>query len=95
MYIMYFLMMVPFPQPIWAFGVLDETTLAHYEDLMVAVPQLSTVTDLTVRTIWNNHAHGASIAKLLSRSSHIDTLTVIVDDEVSLSLSFSTTELNM
>jgi hypothetical protein len=66
------------------FGVLDEASLAQYEDLMVQVPQLSTVTDLTVRTIADHHAYGASIATLLSRCSHIEKLTVIAKDKVNL-----------
>jgi hypothetical protein len=58
-----------------AFGVL-------YSDLMAVIPHLSTVTDLTVSTILDHHAYGASIARLLSRCSNIETLTILVKEEV-------------
>jgi hypothetical protein len=57
----------------------DEVALAQYEDLMVAVPRLRSVTDLTVTTLLDHHEYGASIAKLLSRCNYVETLTVIVN----------------
>ncbi|CAM0944933.1 unnamed protein product [Alopecurus aequalis] len=69
------------PSPIFVSGVLDEASLSQYQDLMVEVPQLTTVTDLTVCTLLDHHAYGASIAKLLSRCSHVETLAVIVRDK--------------
>jgi hypothetical protein len=76
-------------------GVLDEASLSQYEDLMVEVPQLSTVTDLTVCTLVDHHAYGASIAKLLSRCSNMETLTIIVKDKVIFSLSIAIIKLIM
>jgi hypothetical protein len=59
-----------------AFGVL-------YSDLMAVISHLSTVTDLTVSTILDHHAYGASIATLLSKCSNIETLTILFKEEVS------------
>ena len=98
---MYFVIMFPCPyicmcpQPSFVLGVLDEASLAQNENLMVAVPQLNTITDLTVCTALDHHAYGASIATLLSRCIHIETLTIIVKAKVSFSLSFATIKLIM
>jgi hypothetical protein len=70
-------------QPSSWFVVLNEAWLDQYEDLMVAVPHLSSVTDLTVSTQLDHHSYGASIATLLSRCSHIEMLTIRVGDKVS------------
>ena len=70
-------------QPMFLFGVLNEASLSQYVDLMVEVPHLNTVTDLTVCTLLDHHAYGASIATLLSTCSHLETLTFMVKDKVS------------
>ena len=75
-------------------GVRDEASLAQYEDLMVAVPQLSSVTNLTVTTLFDNHDYGASIATLLSRCNYIETLIIDVKN-VSLPLSLTSIYLRM
>lgn len=59
--------------------------MAQYEDLMVSVPQLSSVVELTVVTMMDHHAYGASIASLLSRCKYVERLTILVSDKVSSS----------
>jgi hypothetical protein len=63
-------------------GVLNEASLAQYEDLMVEVPQLSSVTNLTLITLLDHHEYGASIATLLSRCNYIETLVIDVKRKV-------------
>jgi hypothetical protein len=65
-------------------GVLDEASLTQYEDLMVDVPQLSSVTNLSVITLLDHHEYGASITTLLSRCNYIETLFIDVKRKVSL-----------
>uniref|UniRef100_A0ACD5W0J7 Uncharacterized protein n=1 Tax=Avena sativa TaxID=4498 RepID=A0ACD5W0J7_AVESA len=65
------------PAPTQVLSILDEAVLAEYDDLMVEVPMLSNVTDLTVTTLLDHHEYGASIAKLLSRCNYVEMLTIV------------------